>query len=53
MIRWMRVFNRMLKENSLKTFLNIVYVDDQLWAGEVLKLGVRWDKEIKKMRWDR
>ena len=50
MIFWMRKFNKKLTENNLKTLLNIVYVDDQNWAGRVLKKGTRWDPEKGKMR---
>ena len=47
----MRSFNVMLEKNSLKTYLNIVYVDDQNWAGKALRKGVRWDRDKGEMRW--
>ena len=53
MIFWMRTFNTMLEKNGLRTYLNIVYVDDQNWAGKALKIGVRWDEAAREMRWER
>ena len=51
MIVWMKTFNRMLAENRITTFMNVIYVDDQSWAGRALRRGVRWDTCMSKMRW--
>ena len=51
MIRWMKLFNNMLVENRIRTYLNSIYVDDQSWAGRALRAGVRWDNNTREMRW--
>ena len=45
MIHWMRRYNLLLEENKIKTYMNMIYLDDQGWAGRSLKRGVRWDSE--------
>ena len=52
MILWMRKFNQLLSMNKIRTFLNIVYVDDQNWAGRMIEKGKRWDNSKKEIRWD-
>ena len=51
MIDWMKRFNGLLKINCVKTYMNVVFVDDQSWAGRALRRGTRWDSKEGKMRW--
>ena len=51
MIRWMGKFNNLVRENKIKSYMNIVFVDDQSWAGRAIRRGTRWDREAKEMRW--
>ena len=47
------MYEELLTRNSIKTVLNIIYVDDKNWGGEKLKAGTRWDNEKKEMRWEK
>ena len=53
MIRWMKKFNSLTQVNNIRTYLNIIFVDDHSWAGRALRRGVRWDPEGKNMKWEK
>ena len=53
MIDWMRKFNVLLLHNRVRTYLNVVFVDDQSWAGRALRRGVRWNNETRELMWDK
>ena len=47
----MRKFNGLVQNNRIRCYMNIIYVDDQSWAGRALRRGVRWDMKKGEMRW--
>ena len=51
MINWMGKYRDLLTANHIRTFMNVVYVDNKNWAGDCLEMGRRWSDGEGKMVW--